>query len=124
MLRGTYQQMAHKIWQHKVLKVELMKDVIGATAAECSELCSTKKPSVARCSKDDMLQFHPEALCEEWMKRAPTVLFCFTVFCLVRKEERCEDSDLTSKCCFGRLNIFEAKVKGHGCHAIVGLYNH
>ena len=72
MLRGTYQQMAHKIWQHKVLKVELMKYVIRATAAECSELCSTKKPSMARrCSSDDMLQFHPEALCEEWLKRAP-----------------------------------------------------
>ena len=24
-----------------------------------------------RCSSDDMLKFHPEALCEEWMEKAP-----------------------------------------------------
>lgn len=72
MLRGTYQQMAHKIWQHKILKVELMKYVIRATAAECSELCSTKNHSMARqCGSDDMLKFQPEALCQEWMDKAP-----------------------------------------------------
>lgn len=58
MLRGTYQQMAHKIWQHKVLRVELMKYVIRAVAAECSELCSTKNPSMAgQCDSNDMLKF-------------------------------------------------------------------
>lgn len=76
MLRGTYQQMAHKIWQHKVLRVELMKYVIRAVAAECSELCSTKNPSMARqCDSNDMLKFQPEALCQEWMEKAP-LFYC------------------------------------------------
>ena len=72
MLRGTYQQMAHKIWQHKILKVELMKYVVRAVAAECAELCSTKTPSMARkCGSEDMLNFQSEALCQEWREKAP-----------------------------------------------------
>ena len=72
MLRGTYQQMAHKIWQHKILRMELVKYLLRAIAAECSELCSSKTASMSRrCSSDDMLKFHQEALCEEWMERAP-----------------------------------------------------
>ena len=69
---GTYQQMAHNIWQHKIIKVELMKYVIRARAAECAELCSTKNISMARrCGSEDMLKFQPEALCQEWMEKAP-----------------------------------------------------
>lgn len=72
MLRGTYQQMAHKMWQHKILRMEFVKYLLRAIAAECSELCSSKTASMSRrCSSDDMLKFHPEALCEEWMERAP-----------------------------------------------------
>lgn len=40
------QQMAHKIWQHKLM--ELVKYVIRAFAAECAELCSSKNDSMAR----------------------------------------------------------------------------
>ena len=73
MLHGTYQQMAHKIWQYKLIKVEVMKYVIQALAAECAELfCSTKNYSMARqCGTEDMLKFQPEALCQEWKERAP-----------------------------------------------------
>ena len=72
MLRGTYQQMAHKIWQHKIIKVELMKYVIRATAAKCAELCSTKNISMARrCGSEDMLKFQPQALCKQCMEKAP-----------------------------------------------------
>ena len=57
MLRGTYQQMAHKMWQHKILRMELVKYLLRAIAAECSELCSTKTASMSRrCSSDDMLR--------------------------------------------------------------------
>jgi len=56
MVLGTYQQMTHKMWQHKILRMELEKYLLRAIAAECSELCSTKTASMSRrCSSDDML---------------------------------------------------------------------
>ena len=102
MLRGTYQQMAHNIWQHKVLKVELMKVVIGATAAECSELCSPRSPPW----QDGVVVM----ICCNFIQRH--YVRSATVFCLVRREKRCEDSDLASKCCFGRLNFLRERSRG------------
>ena len=72
ILRGTYKQMAHRIWQHKCLQMEIVKYVGNAVAAECSELCSTKRKSLARkSSSEDMMIFSPEALCNEWNIKAP-----------------------------------------------------
>ena len=67
ILRGTYKQMAHRIWQHKCLQMEIVKYVGNAVAAQCSEQCSTKRKSIARrSSSEDMMIFSPEALCNEW----------------------------------------------------------
>lgn len=42
MLRGSFQQMAHRFWQHKLLKPEVMKYVLRSIAAECSSLFHEK----------------------------------------------------------------------------------
>ena len=33
MLHGSYQQMAHKMWQHKILRMELVKYLLCPIAA-------------------------------------------------------------------------------------------
>jgi hypothetical protein len=72
LLRGIYKQIAHKIWQNKCLKMEIMKYVGKAVAAECRELRSTKCKTIARhSSSDDMMKFNPEAFFHEWMNKAP-----------------------------------------------------
>lgn len=72
LLWGTYKQIARRIWQHKFLKLEIVKDVGRAVAAECAELCSTKCKSVARhTSSEDMKKFNPENLCQEWNNKYP-----------------------------------------------------
>ena len=91
MLRGTYQQMAHRVWQHPTLRVELMKYVIRATSAECAGLCSTKSPSMARrYTANDMLDFGPEALCEEWMEKAPLFYSTLLSFALSTRRKDVE----------------------------------
>ena len=81
MLRGTYQQMAHKIWQHKLLRAEVVKYVLRSIAAECSSLCSTKNQSMARQSNSqDMMNFDFESLCLEWKNKAP-LFYSFLMSC-------------------------------------------
>ena len=83
MLHRTYQQMAHKMWQYKALRVELVKYVLRAVAAEWSELCSTKKPFMAgRSSSEDVLKFDPQSLGEEWKEKAAfSILFLCLLPC-------------------------------------------
>ena len=78
LLWGTYKQIAHKVWQNKCLKIEIVKYVGKAVATECRELCSSKCKTIARhSSSDDMMKFNPEALSHEWInKLLYVILYC------------------------------------------------
>ena len=89
ILRGTYQQMAHRISQHKLLRAEVVKYVLRSIAAECSSLCSTKNQSMARQSNSqDMMNFDFESLCLEWKNKAP-LFYSFLMSCAL--SERWKD---------------------------------
>ena len=52
--------------------MEIVKYVAKSVAAECAELCSKKRKSIARqTSSQEMMTFNEESLCHEWMDKAP-----------------------------------------------------
>ena len=54
------------------LREEIIRKVLDVVAKEVSDLCSTSNPSILRkCSKEDLVKFDLQKLCEEWSQRAP-----------------------------------------------------
>jgi len=81
LAHGPPSRIAKTVLKCKILRTEIISQVLRVVASEMNELCSKKNPSILRkTSKDDLINFDMKKLCDEWKERAP-VFYSFLLTC-------------------------------------------
>jgi len=77
LVHGPPERIANAVLKCEPIVNIVIKNVLHTVLVEVNGLCSRKNPSLLRkASKEDLLNFKMESVCEEWKTRAP-VFFAF-----------------------------------------------
>lgn len=69
---GIYQYVANFLWDRTVIRNLLLQKMLKNIQAECSNLCSSKNPSLLRhISPSDIVEFQDRAFDRELKERSP-----------------------------------------------------
>lgn len=85
LAHGPASRIAKAIFKSKTLRAEVIAQVLRVVTKEVSDLCSIKNPSLLRkTSKEDLVNFELNKICDEWKQRAP-VFYSFLLTCCSTK---------------------------------------
>ena len=83
LLRGDYGSIAKVVTTSSILRKEVLERLLKLLTKEIDNLCSTKNPSLLRgTTKEKLLTFKLEKLCDEWELRAPLFSSFLRACCL------------------------------------------
>lgn len=85
---GPPSRIATAVMKCDPVRKQVVQKVLGIVSREVGKLCSGKNPSMLRkTSKDDLVKFSLEDLCEDWKEKAP-LFYSFLLTSCVTKSTR------------------------------------
>ena len=88
LAHGVPSQIANAIMKDPTLRKHVVEKTLKTLSKEVSDLCSKKNPSLLRKStKDDLVNFDLQNLCNEWQHRAP-LFYSFLMTSAVNKRTK------------------------------------
>lgn len=90
LAHGVPSQIANAVLKDPTLRKHVVEKTLKTLSKEVSDLCSKKNPSLLRKStKDDLVNFDLQNLCNEWQERAPLFYSFLMTSAVNRRTKHC-----------------------------------